>query len=176
MCGSHHRLCWLQTTQGTNNSAVVRPRHDVCRAWGHSHSVTWAEQQSMGEGENNVKLHLLWERRLSFLSFCQISEDRPDVSSACLALIDTVHCWSPGPGAVPSATNIRWLCDHTRHQVTRDPTTKYTLTHKHKSLNIWTLEKAIFSHQNVSTNLHSPISDSRTVRLTLGASPPPVSL
>ena len=68
--------------------------------------------------------------RLSFLSFSQISEDRPDVSSACLALIDTVHCWSPGPGAVPSATNIRWLCDHTRHQVTRDPATKYThLTH-----------------------------------------------
>ena len=73
MCGSHHQLCWLQTTQGTNNS-VVRLRHDVCRAWGHSHSITWWEQQWEGEEQRICEEE---KKDFHFFHFARFLKTRP---------------------------------------------------------------------------------------------------
>ena len=150
MCGS--QLCRPADHTGHKQLSSGQTPAMMCAGLGVR--VTWSEKQWMTENTNQNGKGKYFKKLLQcffhYFSHFVFLQTRPDVSSACLWLTQTVHCWSPGPGQFPVPPTS---CDHASHQVTRDQrrrnTTKYTLLYIHRfiTLNIWTLETTIFSHQ-----------------------------
>ena len=179
MCGSHQ----LSRPPGHKQPSSGQTVSSVCRAWGHV-TVTWSKEQWMGTTQDERE----WRRdkqfsqsSIHYFSHCvKFLKTRPSPCSLCLSLIDTdCALLVSRPGAVPSGTNILWPYGPSGDQSHRNTENKkHNFIHTHSSQpwisGPW--RRQYFLIRNVSTNLRSPISDSRTVRLTLVASPPPVSL